>query len=376
MIIGNRWKNLKEQKGENFTKKIELDEVAFSDLYMIHIGAYDPLKGFMVESDYKSCLDNMRLSNGEVWSLPIVLPASREEVQNLLIGDKVQLSFNQFIYGEIEVADIYKTDQVEEVKKVFLTDDLNHPGVRMVFDRKSYYVGGKIFMKQNVRTPFHEYPHTPKEIRKFFEKKGWKTIVGFQTRNPIHRAHEYLQKCALETVDGLFIHPLVGKTKADDIPPEVRMKSYEILIDQYYPKDRVLLGVFPASMRYAGPREALFHAIVRRNYGCTHFVVGRDHAGVGNFYGTYDAQRIFQKFTLEELGITPLYFEHSFYCKECQQVASLKTCPHNSDSHIIFSGTKVRELLRKGIIPPKEFTRKEVAEVLIAGMKKYKSNER
>lgn len=367
--------NLKKHDKTHFHGKIEMDELAISDLYMLHIGAYHPLKGFMGEEDYRSCLEDMRLRNGQVWSIPIVLPASEEEVSLLSINEKAALTFDGKLYGEIEVKEIYNVDRSEELSKVFLTDDTNHPGVKAALARKSHYVGGEVNFTRKYHFPFSHYPHSPKETVALFKQNGWNTIVGFQTRNPIHRAHEYIQKCALEITDGLFIHPLVGKTKSDDVPVEVRMSCYETLLDNYYPKGRVLLGVFPACMRYAGPREALFHALIRRNYGCTHFIVGRDHAGVGNYYGTYDSQKIFFQFTAEELGIIPLFFEHSFYCKKCQQITSLKTCPHPSSSHIIFSGTKVRELLNQGITPPEEFSRKEVADILINEMKNRQDKE-
>lgn len=348
-------------------KRVRLNARDYSDLEMLAVGAFSPLDGFMTRADYEECVARMHLSGGAVWAVPITLSIGEDLARSVKPGEKLALEDpDGTLAAVMEVREVFSYDKHREAREVFRTEDEAHPGVAALYAQQEYLVGGPV---QVICLPAHpdfpQYRLTPRQTRKAFDDRGWRTIVGFQTRNPVHRAHEYIQKCAMEIVDGLLLHPLVGETKKDDIPADVRMRCYEALLADYYPADRVLLSVMPAAMRYAGPREAILHAMVRKNYGCTHFIVGRDHAGVGKYYGTYDAQRIFLEFTPEELGITPLFFEHSFWCRKCHSMASSKTCPHGADDRVSLSGTKVREMLSRGERPPAEFTRPEVADILI-----------
>jgi sulfate adenylyltransferase len=347
-------------------ESLHLTQRELSDLDMIASGALSPLEGFMGRTDYESVLDGMRLSSGLPWALPVGLAVDAAPQ-----SDRVALADESgHPVAILEVEEVYPYDKEREAQAAFGTTEDAHPGVARLYAQRELYLAGRVTVFERQEPAFPELALDPAETRERFSERGWKRVVGFQTRNPIHRAHEYLTKTALETVDGLLIHPLVGETKADDVPAATRVECYRVLVEDYYPADRVLVAAFPAAMRYAGPREAIWHAICRKNYGCSHFIVGRDHAGVGSYYGTYDAQQIFDEFEPHELDIEPMFFEHSFYCRVCGSMASAKTCPHPADDHVHLSGTKVRELLGQGELPPVEFSRPEVAQVLIEAYRK------
>src|SRR5918993_1070710 len=337
-------------------QKVPLSARALSDLQMISTGVFSPLEGFMARDEYESVVEDMRLKDGLTWSLPVTLSTDEEKARELSENSEIALVDGT---GEpvatMVIRELYGYDKEREARMVYRTTDTDHPGVAAVYRQGDILLGGEVdLLHPPDEGRFPRYYYTPSQLRASFAEKGWKRVVGFQTRNPVHRAHEYIQKSALETVDGLLLNPLVGETKSDDIPADVRMRSYEVILERYYPEDRTMLAVFPAAMRYAGPREAIFHAICRKNYGCSHFIVGRDHAGVGSHYGTYDAQH---------------FFEHAFFCTECGGMGSSKTCPHDPDSHVFLSGTKVREMLSRGEYPPPEFSRPEVIEVLMEGQR-------
>ena len=349
--------------------RVRLSSRETSDLIMMAIGAFSPLAGFMGESDYRRVVEEMRLADGTLWPIPITLSVTKEEASGFTSGSEIALIDDESdtMMGSISIEEIFSYDRKAEARQVYKTEDPAHPGVAKVYDQQDILLSGpvKVFSEGPYPNTFGDYYGGPATTRAIFEDKGWTTIAAFQTRNPIHRSHEYCTKIALEVCDGILIHPLVGKLKADDIPADVRMKCYEVLLQNYYPIDRVVLKVYPMEMRYGGPREAILHAIFRQNYGCSHLIVGRDHAGVGNYYGPFDAQTIFDDIDEEDLHLKPLKIDWTFWCYKCDGMASMKTCPHSKEDRVLISGTKLREMLADGQMPPKEFSRPEVVQILM-----------
>ena len=352
----------KEESFEMIRKNVTIDEAR--DLSNIAHGVFSPLEGYMVKEDFESVIKNGRLANGIPWTIPIVMDASKEEIEKMNEGDEIAFFYNGNPIAIMKIEEIYPYDKKEYAMGVFKTTSIEHPGVARLFKRKDYLLGGKIDLINDVATEFPQYKLWPKDTRFLFRQKGWKTVVGFQTRNAPHLGHEYVQKTALTFTDGLFINPLIGKKKKGDFKDDVIIKAYEALLKNYYPKDTATMAILETEMRYAGPREAIFHAIIRKNYGCTHFIIGRDHAGVGNFYGPYEAQEIFNDYP--DLDITPIFFKSFFYCKKCGGVVNEKICPHGEEDRITFSGTKIRKMLIEGRRPPAEMMRPEVADVILS----------
>ncbi len=346
--------------------RLRLAAHQLSDAALIASGAFSPLTGFIGSRDYHPVVTDMRLASGALWPIPVTLSVDADHEAARGADDVLALEGpDGETVGWMEVEERYRIDPLREARHVYGTDEAKHPGVERLLSSGTVNLAGPIrLVREAIRPPFEGYVYEPVEARAAFRERGWRTVVAFQTRNPIHRAHEYIQKCALEIVDGLFLHPLVGETRSEDIPADVRMRCYEALLGNYYPATRTLMGVYPAAMRYAGPREAVFHALARKNYGCTHFIVGRDHAGVGGYYGTYAAQDLLREIPPADLGITPLFFDNTFWCKSCGHMASEKTCPHPRERHVMLSGTQVRALLSAGEELPGEFTRLEIAEIL------------
>lgn len=368
LILEGEALNERRAQAESFPK-IRMSSRETSDLIMLAMGAFSPLDGFMRKADYEPTVTDMVMADGTLWPIPITLSVSDEEAAQLKDGEPAALVDDESgeLMGCMVVEERYTYDKKKEAKEVFCTDDEAHPGVAKVYAQGDTLIGGRVEVFSELHYPeqYGDYYARPAETRALFEEKGWHTVAAFQTRNPIHRSHEYCTKIALEICDGILIHPLVGKLKAGDIPAEVRMECYEALLKNYYPSDRVACKVYPMEMRYGGPREAVLHAVFRQNYGCSHLIIGRDHAGVGDYYGPFDAQNIFDGIPDDKLHIKPLKIDWTFWCNACEGMASTKTCPHGKEEHVMISGTKLRGMLSEGQYPPKEITRPEVAEILM-----------
>ena len=374
-------------KGEDVQKELEkskslphikIGSREVSDLIMLGMGAFSPLKGFMTKEDYEDVVKDMHCKDGVFWPVPITLAVTKDQSDSLKEDQEITLvdENSDVVMGIMTIEEKYGYDKDREAKSVFRTNDTRHPGVKKLYEQGEILLGGpvKVISEGEYPARFPLYYARPQEVRQVFEDRGWNQVAAFQVRNPIHRSHEYCTKIALEISDGLFIHPLVGALKADDIPAEVRVRCYELLLDRYYPKERVVMRVYPMEMRYAGPREALLHAIIRQNFGCSHLIVGRDHAGVGDFYGPFDAQKIFETLQPNDLQIKPLNIDWTFYCYKCEGMASFKTCPHSKEDRCLISGTELRRMLSHGEMPPPEFSRPEVLQILIDYYKGLQNN--
>ncbi len=361
VAMGKRREALKSEAVE--LPRLKISKLRAIDVLDIAYGAFSPLEGFMVQEDYQSVLDLMRLSSDLPWTIPVILDADPSELAGVKEGDDIALYYDGKPFAIMRVEEIYGWDKKEYALKVYKTTDLEHPGVRRVMGMKELLIGGSVDYIGEYSDGLDKYVLWPAETRVLFREKGWKRIVAFQTRNVPHRGHEFVQKSALTFVDGLLVHPLVGWKKPGDYKDEVIIKAYQALVKHYFPKDVVVLAALRMNMNYAGPREAVHHAIVRKNFGATHFIVGRDHAGVGDYYGPYEAWEIFKEFP--DLGITPLFIREAFYCRKCGGMATEKTCPHSPEYRIKISGTRIREMLRRGEIPPPEMMRPEVARVVV-----------
>ena len=357
-------RKIKKQIDTKGLTQFEINTNLSEDIINIANGVFSPLEGFLVKNDFQNVLNEKRLSNDTPWTIPIILDFNKEEIKNIKEGDTLLLTNTETgLQALIDIDEIYNYDKETLANKVYKTKKIDHPGVANIYNMKKQLMGGKISLLKNKKREYDEYNLTPKETRVLFKGKGWREIVAFQTRNPPHIGHEYVQKTALTFVDGLFINPIIGKKKVGDFKDDVILKSYQTLMKHYYLKDRAVMSILRTSMKYAGPREAIHHAIMRKNYGCTHFIVGRDHAGVGNYYGPYDAHEIFNEFP--DLRIIPLFFRSFSQCKICGSIVNDKICPHDQEHHINFSGKKIREILMQGKIPPEDMMRKEVAETIL-----------
>jgi sulfate adenylyltransferase len=355
--------------------QVHINSKESSDVVMLAMGAFSPLDGFMGQQDYREVVDRMQLGNGLLWPIPITVSVTRQQSKEIRIGQQIVLvdEASSDPMAVMTVEEIFSYDRAKEAREVFGTEEEAHPGVRRIYSQGEMYLGGPISaLSEGIYPKLYQEFARPAETRKIFAQRDWSTVAAFQTRNPMHRSHEYLVKIAMEVSDGVLIHPIVGALKPGDIPAEVRLNCYQALIDRYLPAERVVLKVYPMEMRYGGPREALLHAIIRQNFGCSHLIIGRDHAGVGKYYGPFDAQKIFDQLEPGSLQIQPLKLDWTFWCHACGAMASMKSCPHGKENRLLISGTELRAMLSEGRHPPEQFSRPEVLEIL---MKYYRDHK-